>query len=443
MGLKIIGETKVGKAKRLIVELDEGYKALISTARYKKGKIPRFVSATNPYSVENIKLWLKNTGSDYVLLSDEYKNNSEHLKLLCKKHGEFEMSWSCLSNGHRCVKCHHDKLRADKSFNIEDVKEDIVKMGYKPLFDTYINCDEKLDVEDKDGYKFTMSYYNIKRGQTPQLFKVNNPYAVENVKHFLKINNKPYKLLDDFVGDMNKHKMLFQYDEGYKAYSTMAILLRGDNPRIFYKENPHTLDNIKIYVNKVNSLVETISDEYIDNKSIIKLKCKKHGEFEAPWVELKQLDCVCPKCGIEKRKHSIYDGVYREICDTLRNEIYDWKKESMEHSNFKCVVTKERFDVVHHSHSFNSIVKEAIDILCLEERLYEHQYVEEDLTNIRILVKELHDKYTKGVCLTDGVHKEFHNLYGYGDNTFEQFEEFYKLKTNRNFLEDYPAYKTN
>ena len=83
MGLKIIGETKVGKAKRLIVELDEGYKALISTARYKKGKIPRFVSATNPYSVENIKLWLKNTGSDYVLLSDEYKNNSEHLKLLC------------------------------------------------------------------------------------------------------------------------------------------------------------------------------------------------------------------------------------------------------------------------------------------------------------------------------------------------------------------------
>ena len=52
MGLKIIGETKVGGAKRLIVELDEGYKALISVDRYKKGKVPRPVSATNPYSVE-------------------------------------------------------------------------------------------------------------------------------------------------------------------------------------------------------------------------------------------------------------------------------------------------------------------------------------------------------------------------------------------------------
>ena len=34
-------------------------------------------------------------------------------------------------------------------------------------------------------------------------------------------------------------------------------------------------------------------------------------------------------------------------------------------------------------------------------------------------------------------------MYNYGDNTFEQFEEFYKLKTNRNFLEDYPEYKIN
>lgn len=39
-----------------------------------------------------------------------------------------------------------------------------------------------------------------------------------------------------------------------------------------------------------------------------------------------------------------------------------------------------------------------------------------------------------GVTLSEDIHKEFHSKYGYGNNTLEQFEEFYKIKTGKEFI---------
>ncbi|XZH99787.1 NUMOD3 domain-containing DNA-binding protein (plasmid) [Clostridium perfringens] len=38
-----------------------------------------------------------------------------------------------------------------------------------------------------------------------------------------------------------------------------------------------------------------------------------------------------------------------------------------------------------------------------------------------------------GVCLCCNCHKKLHKIYGYGNNTLEQFKEFYKNKTNKEF----------
>lgn len=48
-------------------------------------------------------------------------------------------------------------------------------------------------------------------------------------------------------------------------------------------------------------------------------------------------------------------------------------------------------------------------------------------------IEKRHDK-NNGVALCEDCHKEFHNKYGYGDNTKEQFEEFIKNKDSKSAI---------
>lgn len=84
--------------------------------------------------------------------------------------------------------------------------------------------------------------------------------------------------------------------------------------------------------------------------------------------------------------------------DTKENTI--WKQQVKEKANFTCDICGYRGSKLrsHHLDGYN---------WCKERRL--------DLTN--------------GVCLCESCHKEFHHIYGYGDNTEEQYMKF---KENNN-----------
>ena len=59
----------------------------------------------------------------------------------------------------------------------------------------YKNAHQKLLCENKDGYKVLLSYDKLKQNRNPQPFYIDNPYTIENIKHFIDINNLNDKLL--------------------------------------------------------------------------------------------------------------------------------------------------------------------------------------------------------------------------------------------------------
>jgi hypothetical protein len=123
---------------------------------------------------------------------------------------------------------------------------------------------------------------------------------------------------------------------------------------------------------------------------------------------------------------------YNTISSLLRNSTIDkWREDSINSSNGKCVASGLPYDCVHHLYGFNFILSELLDITKIELKDKTSDYTESEIITLKETCLELHYKYGLGVCLTNDIHEEFHKIYGYGDNTPEQFKEFLNNKLDK------------
>lgn len=108
-------------------------------------------------------------------------------------------------------------------------------------------------------------------------------------------------------------------------------------------------------------------------------------------------------------------------------DVHQWKKEALHNSHYKCQLTcmPGNGDLnVHHLYSFSNIVRDAHSKYNIEIKNAYTDYTEEELQLLMKYVSEWHCNTTNAIVLNENVHKLFHELYEYGDNTPEQYEEF-------------------
>jgi len=160
---------------------------------------------------------------------------------------------------------------------------------------------------------------------------------------------------------------------------------------------------------------------------------------------LKNINGSCKYCGRERiskkaserqigeNNHSWQGGI-TSLCEYLRNNIINWKKDSMKNCNYKCVITGEKFNVIHHLYSFNKISKEVLEETNLPIYKEINKYSDEQLEQLKKVNLELHYKYGLGICLSKKIHDLYHSLYG-DNNTPQQFEEFVQRYYNGEFEE--------
>ena len=120
---------------------------------------------------------------------------------------------------------------------------------------------------------------------------------------------------------------------------------------------------------------------------------------------------------------------YENISKFFRAHIQEWKNESMKNCNYQCILTGSKDFAIHHLHGFNLIVKEVFEILdekgCLKSENIQ-DYTKEELDDMLLVFKEIHQKYPTGICIRKDLHELFHNIYGSGGNTEEQWNKFYE-----------------
>lgn len=304
------------------------------------------------------------------LLSKEYKNCSTKLLFKCKCGRTFERTYSkFIVNKPMCPECSIDNSPRHLPLDDSYVKEQIEKFGCKWIGGKYENIYSKLIIKCECGNIFVKDYNHFRRGQhrCPQCGK-----------------------------EIIRQKK-FKYDL--------------DSARKIIENRGYTM----------------LDDEYIDCMTPINVMCDKGHKFTIKLSHLLTGHSGCKQCANDNLKgenHYNYKGGESEVLDYFRKNIKFWKVEVMKKYKNRCALTNSKDDcVIHHIKSFNTIIKESCEELNIP---LERKIKDYDSETFEKLKEKVFSKHTvdNGILLQRKVHNKFHAIYGKGNNTKEQFQDF-------------------
>src|SRR5258706_13855117 len=113
-----INEYRIGYIQKVVISDKTGYKYDVVLSSLMTGNIPFIVHKTNPFSLENIILWLKlNYASVQLYDNSYYYGNKELLKFYCSICDDyFYMSWDNIYHGIGCSVCAGKQVGEKHSF---------------------------------------------------------------------------------------------------------------------------------------------------------------------------------------------------------------------------------------------------------------------------------------------------------------------------------------
>lgn len=283
----------------------------------------------------------------------------------------------------------------------------------------------KITCKEIYGFESASSNENIKNKiRNSQNFKIDFIREEFNKRDYILISESYINNNQDLEYICNKHR-----ENGIQTIR-YADLQQGEGCRFCAREHSseiqrHDYDFVKREFEKKNLIL--LEDKYINSRISMKYICKNHPKVtqEISFESLYNNDSGCYYCSVERRSgsnHYKWNGGITDLQRYLRERIVDWKKKSAKQSNYKCVITGNKFDIIHHTYSFSKILHETLDSLKLPIYDEINKYNNEQLKNIENECCRIHDKHI-GVCLSKDIHKLYHSIYGY-DSTPEQFEEF-------------------
>lgn len=175
-------------------------------------------------------------------------------------------------------------------YTLEEVREIVRSKGFELVSDEYVNCRDRLVYRDNEGYYYKTSLNSIIIVKHPDRFNINNPYTIQNIKLWLSINYSKFTLITNVYTNC-REKIIIKCDKNFYYAIRFDVLLRGEYPECFHRSNPYTIQNIKLWCKINNKPFELLSDKYEGNNLKLKWECLKEDckeVFESNWAEIFQ-----------------------------------------------------------------------------------------------------------------------------------------------------------
>ena len=127
-GFKLISTEYKNNRERLTFCDYKGYYYYMSYTNFQYHKNPFRFHKSNPYTIQNIRLWCKENKKPFKLISEIYIGKENKLKWKCLKNDcgeEFLCSWNNIRNGKGCGVCHGKQVTLSNC--LATINPDIIK----------------------------------------------------------------------------------------------------------------------------------------------------------------------------------------------------------------------------------------------------------------------------------------------------------------------------
>lgn len=385
-------------------------------------------------SYEEVKNYIESF-EGYQLISEIYINATTKLIIKCPNGHITPKSYNSFKNGVRCKECHNETLRKLKQTPIDIVYELVKDRGYTFVswLEEYRNNTSKMLLRCSHNHEFKCCYAYLKDDNYKCTYCFGNKRLTINYIRE-EFSKRDYKLISTKY--INAHEKLEyicnKHPEKIQKISWNNFSSgKGCKPcGVENQAKQQLLNQEKVFRTfKDKGLIICDDEEYKGVNEKMKCVCLNHPNIilNLSYGNILKTKFPCKNCYIDAYKGEnspLWKGGTSLLHDILRGCIQEWKNKSMEYNKYRCVITGEYFDIIHHTFSFNKIVDEVFNELKLPQLKNINEYSQEQIDAIKITLLNKHYDHGYGVPLCHYVHNLFHKLYGKYDNSPWQFEEF-------------------
>jgi len=237
VGLILLSKNVNSNKDKLTAKDYDGYYYYINTNNIKKftHNIKSKVIKTNPYSLQNVNLYLKQNNIEQNAIGICWEDITK-IKFKCNCGKEYYVRWNNIVRGRNivfcCEECKH-KIVSKKKFDYSYVKDTLGKHGYTLLSNEYKGNNDNLLCLNKDGYKVYVKFSKINNeyDTEPYVFsiKFNSKNYIYNINNYFKINDIDCKAL--YYVDDNRFKnevsICCQCSCGNEFFTTFSSIKYG------------------------------------------------------------------------------------------------------------------------------------------------------------------------------------------------------------------------
>lgn len=291
---------------------------------------------------------------DYNYKFVKYKSTRKEIKIFCQKenHGIFERRPEILFKKRGCFKCLKDQ---DKKKFINKVKK-IHSEKYDYSLVNYVNYHQNItvicNIEGHGNFEVTPDNHHYRKSGCPICGRLKSSLKQrksqnEFIQEFKKLFKNNYSLKKLNYQGAKIPVVIICKDHGEHSITPDSIL-RGNNPCFdcgLIERGLKRRNTTSYFIEKAQLIhgdkYDYSKSKYIKAKKLIKIICKKHGEFDQQ-ADIHLGGGGCDKCGYEKisqKKRNSIEKVIRIFEEKRGKARFDYSLIQQNYKSNKSILT--------------------------------------------------------------------------------------------------------